>query len=72
LQEYLAREKKALGDGSEAAGQSVKGNLLNALLRSSMASSHEKITTCSGRTCLTEDEIIGNTFMFILAGKSDP
>jgi hypothetical protein len=64
--------EKAVADGSEAAGQSAKGNLQNALLRSSMPSNHEKITTYSRRTCLTDDEIMGNTFMFMLAGKSDP
>lgn len=70
MQEYLAREKKALLDGTES-GELAKGNFLTAVLRSSMASSNEKSATYNGRTCLTDDEIMGNTFMFMLAGKSN-
>lgn len=47
MQEYLAREKKALLDGTEA-GELAKGTFLTAVLRSSMASSNEKTAAYNG------------------------
>lgn len=70
MREYLAREKKALLNGTEV-GELAKGNFLTAVLRASMASGNEKTAMYNGRTSLTDDEITGNTFMFMLAGKSD-
>ena len=66
LGEFHKREKDRLALDSKYES-SVKGNLLTALLKSNL--SEQKDTSVKGRTTLTDSEILGNTFIFLLAGK---
>lgn len=66
LQEFLATERTRLAEDCDYQG-SMKGNLLTAVLKSN--SNHEKDPGLPGeKTALTDDEILGNLFIFLLAG----
>lgn len=64
--EFHQKEKDRLARDSNYES-SMKGNLLTAILKSNLTS--QKDTSVKGRTALTDEEIIGNTFIFLLAGK---
>lgn len=66
LGEFHKREKDRLALDSKYES-SVKGNLLTAILKSNL--SEQKDAAVKGRTTLTDCEILGNTFIFLLAGK---
>ena len=66
MQEFLATEKTRLAEDSKYQGN-MKGNLLTAVVKSN--SNHEKTMGLPGeKTALTDDEILGNLFIFLLAG----
>lgn len=66
--EFHKKEKGRLASNSEYES-SVKGNLLTAILKSNI--SEQKDNAVKGRTALTDEEILGNTFIFLLAGELD-
>ena len=66
IDEFHRKEKGRLALDSKYES-SVKGNLLTAMLKSNR--SEQKATAVRGRTTLTDNEILGNTFIFLLAGK---
>lgn len=66
LQEFLAIERSRLVEDSNYQGN-MMGNLLTAVLKSN--SNHEKAVGLTGeKTALTDNEILGNIFIFLLAG----
>lgn len=65
---FLAVEKAALLNAVPTSS-SAKGNLLTAILKSNLSNGSEKKAAYNNRTSLTDEEITGNTFIFLLAGK---
>lgn len=66
IDELLAEEREKLQrDGSVA----HRENLLTAVLRSNMAAEKNKDAKAAGRSSLTDEEIKGNVFIFLVAGK---
>ncbi|KAK4983975.1 hypothetical protein LTR50_006885 [Elasticomyces elasticus] len=67
MHEFLAEEKAKMTSDSMYESK-VKGNVLTAVLKSNASNKKENIVGPEGRTSLTDDEILGNVFMFLLAG----
>ncbi|KAL9123057.1 MAG: hypothetical protein Q9187_000384 [Circinaria calcarea] len=68
--EFLAAEKKKLSMNSNNES-AMQGNLLTAILKSSNSNLAEKGDSRGsyhGRTTFADEEILGNTFIFLLAG----
>lgn len=64
--DFHKREKERL-ERDSAYESKVKGNLLTAILKSNQT--EQKEVSLKGKTTLSDDEILGNTFIFLLAGK---
>ena len=60
MMELLDREKKKLAE-NKSGGEDIAGNLLAALVKQSARED-------DGKVILTDQEIIGNTFLFLIAG----
>lgn len=69
MHEFLASEKAELSRNSDYEGR-VRGNLLTAILKSSTESSEKgnEVTPGVRRTTFTDNEVLGNVFMFLMAG----
>jgi cytochrome P450 len=67
LHELLDAEKARIAM-DDTYNSKVKGNLLTAILKSNKASKDESVDSKGQRTTLTDKEILGNAFMFLLAG----
>lgn len=68
--EFLSVEKAKIAKDSSYEGR-MKGNLLTAILKSNQSNHSEKSgsrASYRGRTALTDEEVSGNTFIFLLAG----
>lgn len=68
ISEFHQKEKARLERDSNYES-SLKGNLLTAILKSNLTD--QKDTSVKGRTTLTDKEILGNSFIFLLAGKHE-
>ena len=66
IREYIAVEKSRISSG-EADGSKTKGNLLTTLLITS-AEEEKNEKEGSHRSSFTDDEVLGNIFMFFMAG----
>ncbi|KAF3760421.1 hypothetical protein M406DRAFT_13424, partial [Cryphonectria parasitica EP155] len=66
IEELLAEEREKLQ--RKGSGQAYRENLLTAVLRTNMAAEKNKEAQAIGRTTLTDEEIKGNIFIFLVAG----
>jgi cytochrome P450 len=67
IREFLDAEKSRLARDKTYESK-VKGNLLTAILKSNAESKNENLDAKGRRTTLSDREILGNAFMFLLAG----
>lgn len=70
MDELLAQEKAIIASAPHSESP-ARGNLLTAVLKSNSARRDEQevIESSKSRTQLTDEEVKGNIFMFLLAGK---
>ncbi|KAL4916486.1 cytochrome P450 [Aspergillus aurantiobrunneus] len=70
MNELLAREKTAMASRTHTDSEptKTKGNLLTAVIESNNQQPDENAPSVLGRTRLTDLEVKGNVFMFLLAG----
>jgi cytochrome P450 len=69
MNELLAEAKAGLQRGVKTESGAARENLLTAVLRSSEEGAKQAVAGPGGRTSLTDEEIKGNVFIFLLAGK---
>lgn len=67
IDEMIAEERAKLEHDSNEAHRE---NIITALLRSNMIAEKNKEAKSAGRVSLTDDEIKGNVFIFLAAGKT--
>ena len=65
MHELLAKEKASM---SSKGTESGKDNLMRALLKSNASNKKSRLAGPGGRTGLTDGEILGNVFIFVVAG----
>lgn len=70
LRDMIRKEKKSIEEDVEHESSNAKGNLLTAIMRSSAADAASKVqaTDKTRRQVFTEDEVMGNLFIYLLAG----
>ena len=68
IHNYLADEKARL-EQNKTGDETLAANLLTAVLKSNMSQKESQGHDIGGKTSLTDDEILGNVFMFLLAGE---
>lgn len=70
MREFIAVEKARVESGSAFEEGKTKGNLLTTLLATSAA--EEKNSAQGQRVSFTDDEVLGNIFIFFMAGRKNP
>lgn len=66
VEEMLAQERERLKCDTKEA---QRENLLTAVVRSNLVAEKKKVVNSLGRTSLNDEEIKGNVFIFLLAGR---
>jgi hypothetical protein len=63
-------ERERLQQNADHRSSTAKGNLLTAVMRPSFsdAQANNKITGANRKETFTEDEVMGNLFVYLLAG----
>jgi cytochrome P450 len=70
LREMIRVERERLQQNADHQSSTAKGNLLTAVMRSSFsdAQANNKVTGANRKETFTEDEVMGNLFVYLLAG----
>jgi cytochrome P450 len=74
VQEMIRVERGRLNKNTDHQSSTTRGNLLTAVMRSPFpdAQANNKITGANRKETSTDDEIMGNLFIYLLAGKFNP
>lgn len=74
MREMITSEKKNLRENLEYQSASSKGNLLTAVMKASASEARaaNKSTGGTKKETFTDDEVLGNLFIYLLAGGSHP
>ena len=69
--EFIQKEKTRIAENEEYENK-MRGNLLTALLKTNAGEAKDSSSLAgANRTALTDEEITGNMFMFLMAGNLD-
>jgi cytochrome P450 len=70
LREIIRNENKEIEENADYQSLTARGNLLTAVLRASAseAKAHGKASITDRKQAFTEDEVLGNLFIYLLAG----
>ena len=71
ISEFIQAEKVRIAANSDYENK-MKGNLLTALLKTNAGEAKGGSLSGGNRTTLTDEEVTGNMFMFLMAGQLSP
>lgn len=71
MREFIQVEKEKLANNSEYEGN-MRGNLLTSVLKTNTTTEERSLDSKLDRSVLNDDEVLGNIFMFLMAGKIIP